>query len=85
MFVIEAQDVGALTKVRVGHDNKGIGASWYLDHITVKNEKRGEWTFVCNKWLDKSQGDKLIEREIYADPSAKPDAGNIHYSLHYYY
>ncbi len=26
-------DVGALTKIRIGHDNKGVGAAWFLDKV----------------------------------------------------
>ena len=28
-------DVGELQKIRIGHDNKGIGA-WFLDKVVIK-------------------------------------------------
>jgi hypothetical protein len=33
VFTVEAEDVGALQKIRIGHDGKGIGASWYLESV----------------------------------------------------
>jgi hypothetical protein len=32
-FVVEAQDVGLLTAVTIGHDNYGSRASWHLDQV----------------------------------------------------
>lgn len=36
---METIDVGALTKIRIGHDNSGIGAAWFLDKVIITNEK----------------------------------------------
>jgi hypothetical protein len=30
VFTIEAVDLGVLERVTIGHDNHGIGASWYV-------------------------------------------------------
>lgn len=80
IFNIEAEDVGVLKKIRIGHgttfslsnanlslDNKGIGASWFLESVTITNEKRGTWTFPCNKWFDKEHDDKQLVRDVYTD------------------
>lgn len=49
-FNIDAADVGKLTKLVIGHDNKGLGASWYLENVTVKNVATGDnYLFTCNK------------------------------------
>lgn len=32
-FQIEAEDIGPLLKVRVGHDGKGMFAGWFLDKV----------------------------------------------------
>lgn len=32
-FKIDVDDVGLLRKIRIGHDNKGIGAGWHLDKV----------------------------------------------------
>lgn len=37
VFKINAEDVGELTRCRVWSDNKGMGASWHLDIITIIN------------------------------------------------
>jgi len=62
---MDCTDVGPLTKVIIGHDNAGFGASWYLDCVEVTNYATNEnWFFPCSQWLDKSKGDKKIEREL---------------------
>ena len=33
---IEAEDIGPLVKVRVGHDGKGAFAGWYLDKLLIQ-------------------------------------------------
>ena len=32
-FVIETLAVGSLKRVRIGHDNKGVAAGWFLDKV----------------------------------------------------
>ncbi|XP_053384453.1 lipoxygenase homology domain-containing protein 1-like isoform X6 [Mercenaria mercenaria] len=67
-FEIEAVSVLKLTKIRIGHDGKGIGAGWFLDKVVVKQvgEKKYDQEFVCQRWLAEDQDDGLIEREITA-------------------
>ena len=31
---VESEDIGTLTKIRIGHDNSGFGAAWYLDKVS---------------------------------------------------
>ena len=33
VFQIEADDIGPLLKVRIGHDGKGMFAGWFLDKV----------------------------------------------------
>ena len=35
-FVIETLAVGSLKRVRIGHDNKGVAAGWFLDKVRRK-------------------------------------------------
>ncbi|KAL4660900.1 lipoxygenase homology domain-containing protein 1-like [Arapaima gigas] len=35
-FKVEAADVGKIFKVRIGHDNTGIGSGWFLESVTIK-------------------------------------------------
>jgi len=70
IFNLDASDVGTLSKVVIGHDNSGIGASWYLDCVEISNLVTNDsWFFPCAQWFDKSKGDKKIERELF--PSEK--------------
>lgn len=36
VFKIEADDVGPLYKLRIGHDNKGASSGWLLDNIHIQ-------------------------------------------------
>ncbi|KAH9519113.1 Lipoxygenase y domain-containing protein 1 [Bulinus truncatus] len=69
-FEIEAVSLSKLRKIRIGHDGAGVGSGWFLDKVVVipkeEKEKYGEVIFTCNRWLDTSQDDGLIEREITA-------------------
>ena len=65
-FQIEALDLGNLTKIVVGHDNKGFGSGWMLDRVEVTNMADSTTTtFPCNEWLDKKKGDKKVERDLF--------------------
>lgn len=47
------------------HVNAGdtAAAGWHLDHVEVLDDSSGTtYYFPCNGWLDKSEGDGLIER-----------------------
>ena len=35
MFRMELEDIGKLSKLRIGHDGKGNRPSWHLDKVTV--------------------------------------------------
>lgn len=37
IFTFEWPELGELSKIRIGHDNKGFGASWFLDKVTITN------------------------------------------------
>ena len=51
---------------RIGHDNKGGFAGWYLDYLVIctpsTNHKE---TFLANRWLDKKEGDGKLEVDLY--------------------
>uniref|UniRef100_H2ZAW7 PLAT domain-containing protein n=1 Tax=Ciona savignyi TaxID=51511 RepID=H2ZAW7_CIOSA len=52
-FKIEAPDIGPITKIRIGHDGRGVGSGWFLDsvkiqrfvHKTSKRKKRRRGQF----------------------------------------
>jgi len=65
IFNMDSTDVGTISKLTIGHDNSGFGASWFLDCVEVINYATNDTTyFSCNEWFDKGKGDKKIEREL---------------------
>lgn len=36
VFKIEAEDVGPIYKVRIGHDNKGGSSGWFLERMHIQ-------------------------------------------------
>jgi hypothetical protein len=60
------QDLGALHKVRVCTDGRGIGAGWYLGSISIRQPDGNTVHFPCNQWFDIKQGDGLLERDLEA-------------------
>ena len=66
-FGVESEDLGDLTKIRIGHDNAGFGASWFLDKVYVTNPiTKKEWVFLCGRWIGKNEDDGQIVRELSA-------------------
>ncbi|XP_077979346.1 lipoxygenase homology domain-containing protein 1-like [Glandiceps talaboti] len=73
VFNFEMLSLGALTKCRVWHDNKGWGAAWHLEYIEVVDEKtKTNYMFHCNRWLAKNEDDKQIMRELTCSGPATP-------------
>ncbi|XP_029436484.1 lipoxygenase homology domain-containing protein 1 [Rhinatrema bivittatum] len=65
-FYLETLDLGELKKVKIEHDNSGLGPGWLLERVEVTNTANGVTTvFPCGKWLDKKKGDREIWRELY--------------------
>ena len=58
------QELGRLEKIAIGHDNSGIGASWFLEEVEVKvlegrrREGKEEEVvrFPCGRWLEVCDG-----------------------------
>eukprot|EP00775_Hariotina_reticulata_P001782 gene1782-2116_t len=67
-FLLKKQRcLGRLTAIRIGHDNKGFGPGWHLDHVEVTDSAMATpFFFPCNAWLDMTQGDHVIERTLQA-------------------
>lgn len=63
-FDIVVSDVGQINKIRLWHDNKGLGAAWHVDKVELKEIKTGKmYTFMFQKWLSLSEGDKSLVAE----------------------
>ena len=51
---------------RIGHDNKGGGAAWFLENVIIDCPSLGRtWTFPCSRWLAKNKGDNQLEVELF--------------------
>ena len=40
-FRLEADDLGKLEKIRIGHNGKGIGSGWFLDFVEIDVPSQG--------------------------------------------
>lgn len=50
-FVLEVPGLEDLLQIEIGHDNKGMGAAWHLDRVTVDDVSAGiSYTFAYNNW-----------------------------------
>ncbi|HEY3143846.1 MAG TPA: PLAT/LH2 domain-containing protein [Acidimicrobiales bacterium] len=64
-FSLQLGELGEVSRLRVRHDDAGLGRAWYLDRIAIRNEESGrEWTFPCNRWLARHEDDGEIERTL---------------------
>ena len=41
LFNIEHEDIGKIKKIRIGHDGKGLGSGWFLDHVQIDVPSKG--------------------------------------------
>lgn len=65
VFRLESFDIGEVDRIRIGHDNAGVGAAWYLKDVRIEEEEtKKSWKFLCNRWLAKDEGDGATEAEF---------------------
>eukprot|EP01046_Picozoa_sp_COSAG06_P033716 COSAG06_NODE_3464_length_5301_cov_4.178201_1_plen_1602_part_01 len=63
-FEFECEDIGLFTRLKIGHDNDGVGAAWFCERILVTKKGESPVNFPVYQWFDKSNGDGLIERTV---------------------
>ncbi|XP_059845764.1 lipoxygenase homology domain-containing protein 1 [Hypanus sabinus] len=82
-FTIEAVDIGALKKIRIGHDNYGGCAGWFLDWVEIDAPSLGQLLrFPCGRWLDKAEDDGYIVRDLFpADLQTKDYTPFVPYEI----
>uniref|UniRef100_H2ZAW6 PLAT domain-containing protein n=1 Tax=Ciona savignyi TaxID=51511 RepID=H2ZAW6_CIOSA len=69
-FTIEAVDLKSVKKVKIGHDDSGVGDGWFLKEVIVRDEATGEsTTFPCDRWLATDEDDGAIVRELTSEGS----------------
>ncbi|XP_067839158.1 lipoxygenase homology domain-containing protein 1-like [Heptranchias perlo] len=85
-FTVEAVDIGALKKIRIGHDNRGGCAGWFLDWVEIDAPSLGQLLrFPCGRWLDKSEDDGYIVRDLFpADLQTKDYVPFVPYEITVY-
>ncbi|XP_049476101.1 lipoxygenase homology domain-containing protein 1 [Panthera uncia] len=64
-FTIYAIDLGALTKIRIRHDNSGNRPGWFLDRIDITDmNNEVTYYFPCQRWLAVEEDDGQLSREL---------------------
>ncbi|XP_004855148.1 lipoxygenase homology domain-containing protein 1 isoform X1 [Heterocephalus glaber] len=81
-FTIYAIDLGALTKIRIRHDNAGNRPGWFLDRIDITDmNSETTYYFPCQRWLAVEEDDGQLSRELlpvdesYIFPSKNEEGG----------
>ncbi|XP_003474113.1 lipoxygenase homology domain-containing protein 1 isoform X2 [Cavia porcellus] len=81
-FTIYAIDLGALTKIRIRHDNTGNRPGWFLDRIDITDmNSETTYYFPCQRWLAVEEDDGQLSRELlpvdesYIFPSEDEESG----------
>ena len=65
VFRVSVKDIGILQKIRIRHNNTGVGAGWMLDHVRIVDEASGaESVFPCGRWLADDEDDNQITRDL---------------------
>jgi hypothetical protein len=55
--MIQCPSLGELTKLKIGHNNKGPGSGWFLGKIIVDDTLMNRvYEFVCERWLAEDEG-----------------------------
>ncbi len=62
-FFIETDDLGELQRLIVSHNNKLLGANWYLDEVIIETlSTKKLWYFPVYSWIKKN--DKLVIKSV---------------------
>ncbi len=59
------KDLGNIKNIKIWHDEKWLGDGWFLNKITVMNEKSDDFgVFPFYSWLDKSENPNSVNIEL---------------------
>lgn len=65
-FEFDLVDLGAISKLVLGHDNKHLSSGWYGEQATLRNATSGvEYFFPIAKWFDRAEDDGKVQRELF--------------------
>jgi hypothetical protein len=74
VFTLETEDLGAIHKIRIRHDNMGKYPGWHLYRIVVRREDTNDrWVFPCRRWLAKDAEQGEIDLELPCVPDVPSD------------
>ena len=45
-FILELEDVGPIEKIRIGHDNAGMGSGWHVDRVEIRRLREDGRVFI---------------------------------------
>lgn len=58
---VTRRDIGEIQSITVSHNNAKNNPSWFLDGITITNEKTNkQWAFPAYQWLATNKGSKKL-------------------------
>ena len=64
-FFFEASALGTLKRLRIGHDNSGVGPGWFLDKVIVDDmENNRVYEFPCYRWFASNEDDGQLFRDL---------------------
>uniref|UniRef100_A0A665TCQ2 Lipoxygenase homology domains 1b n=1 Tax=Echeneis naucrates TaxID=173247 RepID=A0A665TCQ2_ECHNA len=64
-FMVELPDLGNLIKLRIWHEKRSPFAGWHLSKATLmKTLTKEKYSFHCERWLDTSEDDLEVVREL---------------------
>ena len=70
-------DINDVKKIRIGHDNKGLGSGWHLNKVEVVDQETKKTNlFKCNRWLDKKEDDGKVERILDKDTASEENSNS---------
>ncbi|MDY3015195.1 MAG: PLAT/LH2 domain-containing protein [Evtepia sp.] len=65
-YKIYSSELGNIEFIRIRHDNSGKRPGWFLDEVTVTNERTKKvWIFPCHRWLARDEDDHSINRILF--------------------
>lgn len=71
-----------MKKIRIGHDNSGLGPAWHLNRVEVTNLKTGEHRiFPANKWFSKTDDDYQVRMGRGRERRRGGEGGCVHRAL----
>jgi len=63
-----------INRIRLRHDNSGLGPGWFVHQVRVINQDTGQlWHFVIDQWLAEDEGDGLIDKQFQASYHQEAD------------